>query len=156
MRWPGHVPAGTTSDQVICCTDVLATLASVVGAPLPPGQAEDSIDALRAFTETKPVPPVRDHLVLQAADATYAIRMGNQKLIERVDAPPFEHRNRRQAQLAERRKKNGPKADELFDLAADPSETNNIASGNSEQATGMKRRLVEARDRGFTRPGAGK
>jgi len=41
------------------------------------GNAEDSFDVLRAFTETKPGPPVRDHVILQAADATYDIRMGD-------------------------------------------------------------------------------
>src|SRR6185436_6446630 len=30
VRWPGSVPAGTTSEQIICHTDVLATLASLL------------------------------------------------------------------------------------------------------------------------------
>lgn len=35
VRWPGHVPAGTTSDQMICLTDVLATIARIFHAPPP-------------------------------------------------------------------------------------------------------------------------
>lgn len=84
VRWPGRVPAGATSEQMICLTDVLATLARVLDEPLPKGQAEDSFDVLRAFTEEKPGPPVRDHVILQSAHSTYAIRMGDWKLIERT------------------------------------------------------------------------
>ena len=35
VRWPGKVPAGTASEQVICHTDVLATIAHILGVPLP-------------------------------------------------------------------------------------------------------------------------
>src|SRR5204863_7562048 len=52
VRWPGKVPAGTVSDQVICLTDVLATLATVLNVSIPAGQAEDSLDVLHAWTET--------------------------------------------------------------------------------------------------------
>ena len=49
VRWPGTIPAGTVSDQVICLTDVLATLASILHVPLPEGNAEDSFDVLRIY-----------------------------------------------------------------------------------------------------------
>ncbi|MFO7683373.1 MAG: sulfatase-like hydrolase/transferase, partial [Chloroflexota bacterium] len=61
VRWPGKVPAGTVSDQVICLTDVLATLAGMFNVPLPNGNAEDSFNAWRLFTEENPGPPIRDH-----------------------------------------------------------------------------------------------
>jgi arylsulfatase A len=35
VRWPDHVPAGTTSDQYWMTIDVLPTLAAIVGAELP-------------------------------------------------------------------------------------------------------------------------
>jgi arylsulfatase A len=155
VRWPGHVPAGTVSEQVICITDVLATLAAVLKAPLPPGQAEDSFNAWRAFSETEPGPHVRDHVVLQAADATYAIRMAHWKLIERVDAPPFEPRNRRQAEIAERKKKAAPKSDQLFNLAVDPAEAESVTSANTDRAATMKQRLIDVRRRTHSRPEAG-
>ena len=59
VRWPGTVPAGTVSDQVICLTDVLATLASILHVPLPEGNAEDSFDVLRIY-RGKAGAPVRD------------------------------------------------------------------------------------------------
>ena len=105
VRWPGKVPAGTVSDQVICLTDMLATFASLLNAPLPKGNAEDSFDVLRAFTESKPGAPVRDHVILQSADATYDLRMGDWKLVERADAPEFTSvRNKRKTAAAEKKK----------------------------------------------------
>ncbi len=156
VRWPGQVPAGTVSDQVICLTDMLGTFASLLHAPLPKGNAEDSFDVLRAFTEAKPGAPVRDHVILQAAGATYAIRMGDWKLVERADAPQFESgRNKKKAAKAAQKQKAAPKPDELFDVKADIAEAKDVASANRERVAKMKQVLVESRDRGFTRPGAG-
>jgi arylsulfatase A-like enzyme len=155
VRWPGKVPAGTVSEQVICHTDILATLAHILEVPLPRGHAEDSFDALRAFTEAKPGAPVRDQVLLQAADATYAIRLGDWKLIEYTDAPSFQPRNENAAKKAEKAKKNSPKQDELFNLKNDPAEAKNVFEGNEQLAAKLKQALKEARDRGYTRPGAG-
>lgn len=35
MRWPGHVPAGTTSDAALMTIDLFPTIARLAGAPLP-------------------------------------------------------------------------------------------------------------------------
>jgi arylsulfatase A-like enzyme len=158
VRWPAKVPAGTVSDQVICLTDMLATFASLLGVPLPPGNAEDSFDVLRAFTETAPGAPVRDHVILQAASATYDLRQGDWKLIERAGAPEFTSVRTKKKTAAAAKKKNAAagRPDELFNLRADPFETNDVRAANAELAAKLKRFLVEARDRGFTRPGAGK
>ncbi len=154
VRWPGKVPANTVSEQVICLTDMLATLAHVLNAPLSNGNAEDSFDVLRAFTEAKTGPPVRNHVILQAADATYDIRAGDWKLIERVDAPKFEPRNRNAEAKAAKKKKNAPQHDELFNLTADPAETKDVSAENKELVAKLRKLLADARDRGFTRPGA--
>jgi arylsulfatase A len=157
VRWPGKVPAGTVSDQVICLADVLATLASILHVPLPKANAEDSFDVLRAFTEPTPGAPLRDHVILQAADATYDIRMGDWKLVERADKPEFDSvRNRRKTERAERAKRAAPQKDELYNLKEDPAETRNVAAAKAQLVAKMKKALDEARDRGFTRPGAEK
>ena len=155
VRWPGQVPAGTVSDQVICLTDILATIAGVLKVSLPKGSAEDSFNVLQAFIESRPGIPVRDHVILQSADATYAIRTGDWKFIERANPPSFESvRNKRKAEQAEKRRK-VQRRDEIFNLKEDPSETTDQLKGNQQRAAKMKELLIEARDRGFTRPGAG-
>jgi arylsulfatase A len=154
VRWPGKVPAGTVSDQVICLTDMLATFASLLNAPLPRGNAEDSFDVLRAFTEPKPGAPVRDQVILQAADATYDIRMGDWKFIERANAPEFASvRNKKKTAAVEKKKQAAAsRHDELFNLKQDPYEAKDVSGVNQDRAAEMKKVLVEARDRGFTRP----
>ena len=69
VRWPGKVPAGTTSEQVVCHTDMLATLAGILKVPLPQDAGEDSFDAGRALFETTAGEPVRDHVIVHSADA---------------------------------------------------------------------------------------
>lgn len=46
VRWPGVVKAGAVSDGLISQIDLMATLASIVGAQLPPGSADDSHNQL--------------------------------------------------------------------------------------------------------------
>lgn len=156
VRWPGKVPANTVSEQVISLTDMLATFAGMFNAPLPKGQAEDSFDVLRAFTEAKAGPPVRDHVIVQSAGATYALRQGDWKFIERADAPDFDSvRNKKKSEAAAKKKKAAASArDELYHLKDDPSEAKDVGAANPELAAKMKKFLAEARDRGYTRPGA--
>jgi len=134
VRWPGKVPAGTVSDQVICLNDVLATLARILNVRLSKGNAEDSFDAWRLFTEENPGLPIRDHVIMHAANSTYAIRMGDWKLIERA----------------------APRQNELYNLKEDVAEAKNVIAANAERAAQMHKILSAARDRGYTRPDAGK
>jgi arylsulfatase A-like enzyme len=155
VRWPGKTPAKSMSNQVICLTDLLATFAGIQNVPLTKGNAEDSFDVSRAFTERAAGAPVRDPVILQAADATYAIRVGEWKFIERADPPKFEStRNARKAAQAEK-KRAKQLADELYNLKGDPYETKDVMAGNEKRAAAMKKLLVASRDRGYTRPGAG-
>lgn len=43
MRWPGHLPAGTTTDAALMTIDLLPTIACLTGAPLP-GHRIDGLD----------------------------------------------------------------------------------------------------------------
>lgn len=150
VRWPAKVPAGTVSDQVVCITDLAATVAGILGVELKRGQAEDSFDAREAFTG-KPAKAIRDHVVLQDARATYAIRSGDWKLIERIGKPKVEPRNK----AAEKKGgKKDPDHDELYDLADDPGETKDVSAANPEVVKQLRKMLADARARGHTRPGA--
>ena len=53
VRWPGRVKAGTTSDQLMSLTDVMATCAGIVGAKLPNDAAEDSYNMLPVLLGTQ-------------------------------------------------------------------------------------------------------
>ncbi|HAY79627.1 MAG TPA: arylsulfatase, partial [Planctomycetaceae bacterium] len=43
VRWPGQVQPGTTCSELICLTDLFATVAEIVGKAVPPGTSEDSV-----------------------------------------------------------------------------------------------------------------
>ena len=60
-RWKGHIPPGV-SDQLICHVDFLATCADLVGQPLAPQAARDSVDELPVLFGTAKE-PVRRELV---------------------------------------------------------------------------------------------
>jgi arylsulfatase A len=151
VRWPGKVPAGTVSGQVVCLTDVLATLAGFLEVPLAAGQAEDSVDAGRALTEASMGTPVRNHAIVQDAHAHYAIRAGDWKLVERVDPPAFAPRNKNAAAKIAAARSKEPKHDELFNLAVDPAEAHDVHAEHPEIVARLRKTLAEVRDRGESR-----
>ena len=53
-RWPGRISAGSTSDQTVCLTDIMATCAAIVHAALPDNAAEDSFNILPVLTAKQP------------------------------------------------------------------------------------------------------
>ena len=46
IRWPGHIPAGRVSDQLVSALDVLPTISAAVGSPLPDDRKYDGYDLL--------------------------------------------------------------------------------------------------------------
>ena len=93
VRWPGTVPAGTVNDTVCTAMDVLPTLASLVGAAIPPCQGRDLSPNLltAAVTAAPPLywvfPRFMTYADFAAAGANYelrdqwAVRSGKLKLV---------------------------------------------------------------------------
>lgn len=148
VRWPGKVPAGTVCDDIVSATDVLATLAGVLNTTVPKGSGEDSFDVSTSFFGTTKGKPVRDYVVLQDAQANYAIRQGQWKLIERENAPPVPLRNSKVARV-QARKDSGMK-DELYSMTTDPSEKENVADKQPEVVKRLRKLLSQTRDQGFS------
>lgn len=106
VRWPGKVPAGAVSEQVVLTTDLLPTLVAAAGGTVDPAWKVDGRDAAPAWTGQGPWPERtvfwewRDERANQVAAAR-----GPHKLVVVNDGPP-----------------------ELFDVVADPGERRNIAA----------------------------
>ncbi len=129
-RWPGHVPAGKTSGELVCLVDMLATLAAVAGRELPADAGPDSFNLLPALLAEQPARACRDHLVIHGGAVRLAIRQGPWKLIPGVMGNP----------------------NELYNLADDLAETKNLADKNPERVKDLLARLKTVRESGRSRP----
>jgi arylsulfatase A-like enzyme len=89
VRWPPVVDRASHSDQLICLTDVLATMAAIVGHQLARDAGEDSFSILSALTNQKPTRPTRAAIVHHSADGTFAIRQGPWKLATKLGSHGF-------------------------------------------------------------------
>ena len=119
VRWPGKVHPGTTSAEVICLTDLFATIANVTGAAIPADAGEDSENFLPVLLGEQREKPVRDAIVHHSSDGTFAIRQGSWKLCLGLGSHGFSEPKSVVAQP-------GEAAGQLYHLADDPAETINL------------------------------
>ncbi|WAC20250.1 arylsulfatase [Luteolibacter sp. SL250] len=118
--WPGRIPAGTVSDALLALNDMPATLAPLAGADLPPGAAPDSLDLSPLLLGKPPAEPIRREVMMRASAPDGALRQGDWKYVKR----------------------GGKKArEELYDLAADPSEKKDLAASEPARLKEMAARF---------------
>ena len=148
VRWPGRVPAGTTSNEMIGLVDIFATVAAVVGETMldRTTTAPDSVNVLSAWIGQPSAQPLRRDLILQSASGVYAIRRGPWKWIDGVALAP----KGKKAPAA-----TGPKADQfrprLINLTDDPGETQDVSAAHPEIARQLAATLKQHRAQGFSR-----
>jgi len=128
VRWPDWIPAGKTSDQLICSTDVMATCAAILDYTLPADAAADSVDLLPLWAG-KSESSTRDYVVLVAPDETFAIRRGKWKFIEKNP----------------KGRRRGSTEDQLYDVEEDIGETKNLIAQHPEVVKEMRRILDDER-----------
>jgi arylsulfatase A len=80
VRWPKNIKPGSRSDQLVCLTDLMATIASLTGTALLEDAGEDSLDFSSVLLGHKSKTGLRDTIVHHSADGTFAIRQGHWKL----------------------------------------------------------------------------
>ena len=153
-RWPGRIQPGRTADDLIAHVDMLATFAAVGGVQLPDDAAPDSFNELPALLGEIGGRPVRDHLVVHSGSGQLAIRQGPWKLIPAGQAvAPKKPKKATKAEKAGKRQGPGGQG-ELFNLADDLPETNNLIAAQPEIAAKMQAMLQTIRESGHSRPGA--
>lgn len=82
VKWTAGISSGMVSDQTICLTDFMKTVASVLGINLPDDAAEDSYDLSKIWKNTITTnDPLRPFTINHSAIGTFAIREGDWKLI---------------------------------------------------------------------------
>ncbi len=139
VRWPGKTPKGATSNELIELTDLLATCAAIVGTDLPHGMGPDSRNALSALQKVKPSKPVRDFAVHHSLWGMFAIRKGPWKLVQGRGSGGFTY-----PKLIDPEKLGGPPG-QLYNLANDPSETNNVWETHPDVVEKLSKLLASIR-----------
>lgn len=109
-RWPGRIPARSRSDSVIVCFDMLATLCEAASVKAPKTDGVSYLPSLLGNQREK-----REYVYFEypEASAMQAVIFGNLKVI-RPDL------------------KKNPSRVEVYDLASDPGEKNNISAARPE------------------------
>lgn len=156
-RWPGRVPAGTTSKQVLGNVDMLATFAALTDQELTDVAKADSVNMLPALTES-PASPIRDHLVLAPHKGSHlSIRRGKWMYIPRQGSGGFAGKKPGDHTFggppavsfvgstnsdidAGKIKPDAPEA-QLYDLESDTSQTLNLYEHNPEVVEEMQELL---------------
>jgi arylsulfatase A-like enzyme len=79
IRWPGRVPAGTISNEIVHIADLYSTLARVGGAEIPKDRPIDGVDQLDFFLG-KQVNSNREGFPAYVADRLSAVKWRNWKM----------------------------------------------------------------------------
>ena len=151
--WPGQVRAGHVSHALVDHVDIIASLAALVGQDLPQDAAVDSFDMLAPLLGR--TDRGRDHVVedtkLMVTTGTtvassgariLALRAGDWKLIRGSVAPHAFHGNA--IGTAPR--------DQLYNLAQDPGERNDLAAKLPDRARALAAWLDKIERDGRSRP----
>jgi len=148
VRWPRAVAAGTETDQLASLTDVLATVAEIVGVPLPAGSGEDSFSLLPVLRGDATA-AVRPYVVTQAfrGQQTLAIRRGSWKYLAHEGSGGNNYQQGRLQQYALPELVPGAK-EQLYDLASDPGETRNLVHERRETADELRELLRQVQRSG--------
>lgn len=130
-RWPGHIPAGTATSAITSMMDFLPTLAKLAGAEVPQDRQLDGVDIWSVMSAASPeVSPPRNQFLYFRGLKLEAIRQGDWKL----------HLG----------------SQELYNLAADIGETQNVAAQHTEKVAELLQLVKQVeQDLGTTDIGPG-
>ena len=120
VNWPGHLDSGRTVDGMIHVVDMYPTLAGLAGASTAKAKPLDGLDVWPTISKGEPSP--RTEVVYNVELFRAGIRQGDWKLIWRTPLP---------------------ETVELYDIAQDPSERNNLAADNPDKVVTLKKRANE-------------
>jgi len=137
VRWPAKIKTGSVSNETICQTDLLATFADIVDFSIPETEGEDSVSFLPAFTGEEII-STRKGIVSHSITGHFAYRMGDWKLLLAKGSGGWTAP--REKDMAN--KKDAPKG-QLYNLADDPGEQNNLYTENPKMVAKLLAQLQE-------------
>lgn len=135
VSWPGKMAKGKVNEALFSQIDLYASLANLTGAAVEKGQAPDSYNSLPVLLNQSQ--ELRSFLVEQSLNSTLSLIVGNWKYIEPSKGPKInKDTNTELGNLP---------TPQLYNLADDPGETNNLAATYPERVQQMKEQLAKIR-----------
>ncbi|WP_084143408.1 arylsulfatase B [Methylocapsa acidiphila] len=119
-NWPGKIKPGGAVDGMIHVTDMYPTLVKLAGGKLGKNKPLDGYDVWAAIAEGQSSP--RTEVIYNVEPFRAGVRQGDWKLIWRTPLPA---------------------AVELYNIAKDPSEKNDVAAANPEKTAALQKRANE-------------
>lgn len=141
VRWPGRVPADTTSDELVSLTDLMATCAALTDTRLPNDAAEDSFDLSPVLLGEARAGPIRDHLLQQTISLALSIRAGSWKYLDHRGSGGNRYGDDTALAPYTLPESDPDAPAQLYDLDADPGETTNLYATHPDVAARMKATL---------------
>lgn len=142
VRWPNKIDPGTSSDEIICLTDLMATCAAIIGVDLPDNAGEDSYNLLPAFVGKGNDIPVREATVHHSVRGMFAIRQGEWKLIMGKGSGGWSGGG-----------EDNSAPGQLYNLREDTGETNNLYEQRPDVVLQLRSLLEKYKTEGRSAPG---
>jgi arylsulfatase A-like enzyme len=119
-NWPGHIKPGTTVEGMIHVVDMYPTLIDLAGGKFDRNKPLDGLDVWPAIAGGQPSP--RTEVIYNIEPFRAGVRQGDWKLIWRTPLPA---------------------AVELYNIAQDPYEKNDVAAANPDKVAALQKRANE-------------
>ncbi|MBU6178436.1 MAG: arylsulfatase [Verrucomicrobia bacterium] len=141
-NWPGKIPAGQRIEEPMHIIDWYPTLVKLAGGTLEGSQPLDGRDVWPMLTAQAPSP--HEFILSAQSPRKAALRVGNWKLI----LQPGETGGNAKGKAKGKAKNKGKAASAaepvaLYDLAADPEESTNLAAREPERVAELRTKLEE-------------
>ncbi|MEM8735317.1 MAG: arylsulfatase [Planctomycetota bacterium] len=152
VRWPNRIPDAQVTAQMSNTTDILATVASIIGYELKEEEAVDSFDMLPVLLGSQDeATSVRPHLLTQSFRGEFQLRQGKWKLLDHKGSGGnnYDRGFMTKYQLPEAE----PDAPgQLYDLETDPGETTNLWFREEAKRKQLQALLDELKSSGRSAP----
>jgi arylsulfatase A-like enzyme/alpha-L-fucosidase len=136
VSWPGRLSAGKEYHQPVSSLDIFATALACAGVPMPTDRPHDGANLLPFLSGDGPGNPHRQLFWRETELGQWGLREGPLKLVRRTQELRPGPGKLARIPLASPSK-------ELFDLASDVGETNDIAAAQGEALKRLNRALDE-------------
>ena len=146
-KWPARINAGTSSSEIICATDLLATCSAIVGDTLNNDEGEDSYNILPALLGQKTGRPIREAIVHHSVNGSFSIRKGKWKLEFCPGSGGWSFPRPKKAKELELFPV------QLYNLEEDIAEENNLAESNPKLVKELTALMQKYIDEGRSTPG---